>query len=56
VRLVDLSTGEPLAEQRYRITMEDGQIIEGKTGADGLTNDFSSTIPFGSYVIEVLSE
>jgi type VI secretion system secreted protein VgrG len=54
VQVVDLSTGEPLADQHYRITMEDGQVIEGKTGSDGLTNDFSSKIPYGSYVIEVL--
>lgn len=56
VRLVDLTTGEPLAKQRYRVMMEDGQVIEGITGADGMTKDFSSEIPFASYSIEVLSD
>lgn len=55
VRLVDLTTGEPLTKQRYRVTMEDGQIIEGITGGDGMTQDFKSNIPFGSYLIEAIS-
>jgi type VI secretion system secreted protein VgrG len=54
VRMVDLSTGEPLANQRYRATMEDGQIIEGQTDADGLTQILSSTIPFGHFAIEAI--
>ncbi|WP_229414806.1 DUF2345 domain-containing protein [Massilia aurea] len=54
VRLVDLTTGEPLAKQRYRVMMEDGQVIEGITGVDGMTQDFSSEIPFASYSIEAL--
>jgi len=56
VRIVDLSTGEPLAGQRYRLTLEDGQILEGRTSADGMTQDFSSEIPFARYVIEALDE
>lgn len=56
VRLVDLSTGEPLVDQRYRVTMEDGKVIEGRTGEDGMTQEFKSDIPFNSYVIEALGD
>lgn len=56
VRLTDLTTGEPLTNQRYRVTLEDGQVIEGKTGADGMTQSFTSEIPFMSYVIEALDD
>jgi type VI secretion system secreted protein VgrG len=56
VRMVDLTTGEPLANHRYRVTLEDGQIIEGYTGEDGMTQEFSSAVPFGSYVIEALDD
>jgi len=56
VRLVDLSTGEPLAEQRYRVTVEDGQVLEGRTNADGVTQHFSSDIPFAQYRIEAIDD
>lgn len=56
VRMVDLSTGSPLVGQRYRITLEDGQIIEGCTDADGMTQDFTSEIPFAHYDIEAIDE
>lgn len=54
VRMVDLSTGEPLANLRYRATMEDGQILEGQTDSDGLTQILTSTIPFGHFAIEAI--
>jgi type VI secretion system secreted protein VgrG len=54
VRMVDMSTGELLANQRYRATMEDGQILEGYTDAEGLTQILTSTIPFGHFIIEAL--
>jgi type VI secretion system secreted protein VgrG len=54
VRMVDMSTGEPLANQRYRATMEDGQIVEGQTDAEGLTQKLTSTIPFGHFTIEAI--
>lgn len=56
VRMVDMSTGEPLANQRYRATMEDGQIVEGKTDAEGLTQILTSAIPFAHFTIEALYE
>jgi type VI secretion system secreted protein VgrG len=54
VRIVDMSTGEPLANQRYRATMEDGQIIEGQTDAEGMTQTLTSAIPFGYFSIEAI--
>jgi len=54
VRLVDLTTGEPLANQRYRAMMEDGQILEGQTNAEGMTQILKSAIPFGHFTIEAL--
>lgn len=54
VRMVDMSTGEFLANQRYRATMEDGQILEGHTDAEGLTQILTSRIPFGHFTIEAL--
>ncbi|MDY0962579.1 type VI secretion system Vgr family protein [Massilia sp. CFBP9026] len=56
VRMVDLSTGSPMVGQRYRVTLEDGQIIEGCTDADGMTQDFTSEIPFAHYDIEAIDE
>lgn len=54
IRMVDMSTGEILANQRYRATMEDGQILEGRTDAEGLTKILTSAIPFGHFTIEAL--
>jgi len=56
VRLADLTTGDPLGNQRYRVTLEDGQVIEGRTSADGITENFKSDIPFGNYIIEALDD
>ncbi|MGF6275280.1 type VI secretion system secreted protein VgrG [Massilia sp. UYP11] len=56
VRMVDLSTGMPLVDQRYRVTLEDGQTVEGRTDQDGMTQDFSSDIPFAQYTIEALDD
>jgi type VI secretion system secreted protein VgrG len=54
VRIVDLSTGVPMANQRYRATMEDGQVTEGKTDDKGLTQILKSAIPFGHFTIEAI--
>lgn len=54
VRITDLNTGEPLANQRFRATLEDGQEIEGTTDAQGLTQILKSTIAFGRYTIEAI--
>jgi len=56
VRIVDFNTGEPLANQRFRATMEDGQVTEGVTDANGLTQILKSSIPFGQFVIKAIYE
>lgn len=51
-----IGTDEPIKDQRYRITTEDGRIFEGRTDSTGLTERFTSEIPFGHYVIETLDD
>jgi type VI secretion system secreted protein VgrG len=51
-----IGTDEPMKDQRYRITTEDGRTFEGRTNAAGLTERFSSAIPFGRYSIEALDD
>jgi type VI secretion system secreted protein VgrG len=51
-----IGTDEPMKNQRYRITTEDGRIFEGRTDAAGMTERFSSAIPFGRYTIEALDD
>jgi type VI secretion system secreted protein VgrG len=51
-----IGTDEPMQHQRYRITTEDGRTIEGRTDADGLTERFTSAIPFGRYTVEALDD
>jgi type VI secretion system secreted protein VgrG len=51
-----IGTDEPMTNQRYRITTEDGRIFEGRTDAAGLTERFTSAIPFGHYSIEALDD
>lgn len=56
VRLSDYNTAMPLANQRYKATLEDGQVIEGVTNAEGLTDILKSSTPFGRYTIEAIFE
>lgn len=51
-----LGTEEPIKNRRYRITTEDGRTFEGRTDATGLTERFTSIIPFGSYTVEALDD
>jgi type VI secretion system secreted protein VgrG len=51
-----IGTDEPMKNQRYRITTEDGRTFEGRTDAGGMTERFSSAIPFGRYSIEALDD
>lgn len=51
-----IGTDEPIKNQRYRITTEDGRTFEGRTDANGLTHRFTSTVPFGRYSIEALDD
>ncbi len=54
VRMTDLNTGAPLTNQRYRVTMEDGQVIEGTSDANGMTQVIKSKIAFGRYTLQAL--
>ena len=54
VRIVDLSTGVPMANQRYRVTMEGGHVTEGTTDDKGLTQILKSETPFGHFTIEAI--
>jgi type VI secretion system secreted protein VgrG len=56
VRIVDLSTGKPLANQRFSAMMEDGQVTEGTTDANGLTQILKSSIPFGKFTIRAIDD
>jgi type VI secretion system secreted protein VgrG len=51
-----VGTDEPMKNQRYRITTEDGRTIEGRTDATGATERFTSAIPFGRYTVEALDD
>ena len=51
-----IGTDEPMKNQRYRITTEDGRTFEGRTDDGGLTERFTSAIPFGRYSIEALDD
>ena len=51
-----LGTDEPMPNQRYRITTEDGRVFEGRTDAGGATERFGSEIPFGRYTVEALDD
>jgi type VI secretion system secreted protein VgrG len=51
-----IGTDEPMKNQRYRITTEDGRTFEGRTDATGLTERFISAVPFGRYSIEALDD
>lgn len=50
------NTGEPMVGQRYRIATEDGQVLEGRTDASGLTERFAVGLTFGQYRIEHLGD
>jgi type VI secretion system secreted protein VgrG len=51
-----IGTDEPMKNQRYRIITEDGRTFEGRTDSTGLTERFTSAIPFGRYSIEALDD
>jgi type VI secretion system secreted protein VgrG len=51
-----MGTDEPMSNQRYRITTEDGRTFEGQTDSEGATERFASTIPFGRYIIEAIDK
>jgi type VI secretion system secreted protein VgrG len=54
VLITDFVTDTPLPRRRYRITVEDGQVIEGETDESGLTETFKTKVAFATYQIELL--
>jgi len=54
VLVTEQISDDPLPNRRYRITVEDGNIYEGVTDAEGLTERFSTSTAFSSYRIEIL--
>jgi len=54
VLVTDLMTDKPVPNQRYRITLEDGQVFEGTTSQEGLSERFSTKVAFATYQIELL--
>ncbi|WP_213953819.1 type VI secretion system Vgr family protein [Variovorax sp. dw_954] len=56
VVLTDANTGEPLKNQRYRITVEDGSVVEGRTDGQGKTQTIQSQIAFARYTVEALRD
>ncbi|MCR6479986.1 type VI secretion system tip protein VgrG [Variovorax sp. ZS18.2.2] len=47
---------EPMKNQKYRITAEDGKVVEGRTDAQGKTERFDSSVAYGRYTIEPLDD
>jgi type VI secretion system secreted protein VgrG len=54
IKLTDMQTEEPLAGRKYRITVEDGQVLEGVTDENGLTERFATKKAFAHYDIELV--
>lgn len=54
VVLKDMNTGEPVANRKYRITLENGQVIEGVSDQQGKTQKFQSPTGFMRYTLELL--
>ena len=53
VVVTDMRSDKPLANVGYRIELEDGQVLEGTTDENGLTERFSTKIAFAKYSIEL---
>ncbi|PIF77202.1 type VI secretion system secreted protein VgrG [Variovorax sp. 54] len=56
VVLTDANTGELLASQRYRIEIEDGTVLEGRSDEQGNTQSLQSEIAFARYTIQALKD
>jgi type VI secretion system secreted protein VgrG len=49
-----MGSGQPIPNKKYRITVEDGNVIEGVTDQEGMTKKFRTKIAFATYRIELL--
>lgn len=56
VLISDMTSGLPLPQQKYRITLEDGNVVEGTTDGEGMTETFDSSIAFGGFKIELIDD
>lgn len=56
VVLTDALTGQVLAARRCRIRVEDGQVIEAVTDAQGRVPRFRTALPFARYSIELVDD
>lgn len=56
VIVADSRTDEPLANRRYRITLEDGAVFDGTTDAEGFSQKFTTKTAFARYRIDLLDE
>ncbi|MBY0242654.1 MAG: DUF2345 domain-containing protein, partial [Burkholderiaceae bacterium] len=56
VQIKDMISQQPLAERRYRITVEDGGVFEGTTDENGMTQRFTTEVAFAQYKIELLDD
>ncbi|MEO9384253.1 type VI secretion system Vgr family protein [Chromobacterium phragmitis] len=48
--------GEPIANRQYRMKLEDGRVLSGKTDASGFAQHVKSEIGFARYKLELLPE
>jgi type VI secretion system secreted protein VgrG len=54
--LRESNTGEPMPNQPYRVTPDDGAPFDGRTDAAGMTQRFPIPLAFGSYSIAPLDD
>lgn len=54
VLVKDMQTDLPIKNRRYRITVDDGQTVEGRTDECGLTERFETKTAFSRYQIELI--
>lgn len=54
ILISDQMSGQPMPNQRYRITVEDGQVVDGTTDSAGLSERFSTKVAFARFRVELL--
>lgn len=55
-KLVDEATGEPLKKVKYKITYDDGSVVEGTTNIDGETETLSARKNQNNITIDVVGD
>ena len=54
VLITELQSDDPIRNRKYRIKVEDGQVFEGSTDENGLTERFKTKMAFARYDIELM--